>query len=253
MAQVLPGHEAWSGGEGDVGVLVLHGYTSSPFGMRPLAEHLAAAGFAVELPRLPGHGTRWQDLRTTTWRDWAREAIAALEVLRTRTAVQTVLGLSMGGTLALHLAETRDDVAGAVLINPFVMTSDPVAKLVPILKLFVPSVAGLGNDIAKEGGDEQPYDRNPVRSQASVLELGERVRRGLERVTCPLLVFTSRQDHVVEPANSAEILAGVSSGDTEQVWLESSYHVAQLDHDGPEIAERSVAFLRRVAARTLTS
>lgn len=248
MPQVIPGHEAWSGGEGEVGILVIHGYTSSPYGMRSLAEGIAEAGFSVELPRLPGHGTRWQDLRSTTWRDWAREAIAALERLRARTRVQAVVGLSMGGTLALHLAETRDDVAGLVLINPLLMSSRFLARLLPGLKLVVPTIPGLGNDIAKEGGDEQPYDRNPLESQASVLELGARVRADLSEVTCPLLVFTSRQDHVVEVENSALVLEGVSSGDTEQVWLERSYHVAQLDHDGPEIEERTIAFLRRVTA-----
>jgi carboxylesterase len=246
MAQVIPGHEAWSGGEGDAGVLVLHGYTGSPYGLRALAEHLADAGFSVELPRLPGHGTRWQDLRRTTWRDWAREAIGALEVLRSRTQAQAVVGLSMGGTLALHLAETRDDIAGLALINPFLLSSKPIAKLVPVLKMLVPSVPGIGNDIALEGGDEQPYERNPVRSQASVLELGRRVRTDLAEVRCPLLVMTSRQDHVVETANSEEVVAGVSSADVEHVWLERSYHVAQLDHDRPEIEERTVGFLRRV-------
>lgn len=248
MAQVIPGHEAWSGGEGEAGVLVLHGYTASPYGMRPLAEHIAEAGFSVELPRLPGHGTRWQDLRKTTWRDWAREAIGALEVLRSRTRTQAIVGLSLGGTIGLHLAETRDDIAGLVAINPFLTTSDPLARFIGILKLVVPSVAGLGNDIALEGGDEQAYSRNPVRSQASVLEFGRRVRDDLSEVTCPLLVITSRQDHVVETTNSEEVLASVSSTDTQQVWLERSFHVAPLDHDRPEIEQRSVDFLRRVTS-----
>lgn len=253
MAQVLPGHEAWSGGDGPVGVLVLHGYTSSPYGMRGLAEHIAAAGHPVELPRFPGHGTHWKDLAKTTWRDWAREAIGALEVLRSRTEQQVVVGLSMGGALALHLAETRDDIAGIVLINPAVSTTNPIAKLVPFLKFVVPSVAGLGNDIALEGADEQPYDRNPVRSQASLLELMKIVRDGLGEVTCPTLVFTSRQDHVVEPVNGKQIIDGVSSTDTEQVWLEQSFHVAQLDHDAPEIERRTVEFIERVTAGSPTT
>ncbi len=248
MAQVIPGHEAWSGGEGDAGVLMLHGYTSSPYGIRPLAEHIAEAGFSVELPRLPGHGTRWQDLAKTTWRDWAREAIGALEVLRSRTRVQAVVGLSIGGTLALHLAETRDDIAGLAVVNPFLFSSKPIAKLLPVLKMLLPSLPAFGNDIALEGGDEQPYERNPLRSQASVFEIGRRVRKDLAEVRCPLLVMTSRQDHVVETANSEEVVAGVSSTDVEHVWLERSYHVAPLDHDRAEIEQRIVDFLRRVTA-----
>src|SRR5580704_15003176 len=56
-APVLHGAEAFSAPGGPDGVLVLHGFTGSPFSMRPLADKLAEAGYAVELPRLPGHGT----------------------------------------------------------------------------------------------------------------------------------------------------------------------------------------------------
>jgi carboxylesterase len=248
MVQIIPGAEAWSGGDGDVGVLVLHGYTGNPVSMRPLAESLAAAGYAVELPRLPGHGTTWKDLARTTWRDWAREAIGALEVLRSRTRAQVVVGLSMGGALALHLAETRDDLAGAVVINAAVWTGDPRVRFLPILKLVIPSVPGLGNDIKKPGADEKPYDRNPTRSAASLVELQGIVRGGLADVTCPLLVLTSREDHVVEAESSRMIVEGVGSDDVEQVWLDDSYHVATLDNDAEDIAARTAAFVARVTA-----
>jgi alpha-beta hydrolase superfamily lysophospholipase len=64
---VLPGAEAWSSpGGGPHGVLVLHGFTGNPVSVRPLAEALAEAGFAVEMPRLPGHGTHVEDMIPTT-------------------------------------------------------------------------------------------------------------------------------------------------------------------------------------------
>jgi carboxylesterase len=247
MPTIIPGAEPWSADGGDVGVLVLHGYTGNPVSVRPLAEAIAAAGYAVELPRLPGHGTSWQELARTTWRDWAREAVAAYEVLRARTRVQVLVGLSFGGALALYLAETRpDDLAGAVVINPSVWTGDWRAPLRPILKLVLTSVAGVGNDIAKPGADEKPYPRNPVRSAASMVDMQKLVRRNLARVTTPLLVLTSRQDHVVEPRNSELVLAGVSSTDTAQVWLEESYHVATLDYDAARIEQEALAFIKRV-------
>ncbi len=72
------------------------------------------------------------------------------------------------------------------------------------------------------------------------------MRDGLGQVTCPTLVFTSRQDHVVEPANGQQIMDGIAASDREQVWLERSYHVAQLDHDAPEIERRTVEFITRI-------
>ena len=254
MAPVIPGAQTWSapgapGPPGDVGMLLLHGFTGNPVSLRPLAEALSHRGFAVHLPRLPGHGTRWQDLQRTTWHDWVREAAGAYEHLRTSTDAQVLVGLSMGGTIALHLAQTSAArVAGLVVINPSLFSTDRRLKALPLLKLVVPGLPGIGNDICKAGADEQPYPTTPLKALASVLALQRQVRQRLAEVTAPTLILTSRQDHVVEPANSALVLDSIGSADKEQRWLERSYHVATLDHDAPEILEATAAFALRVAS-----
>ena len=253
MVDVKAGCEPWSapgsGPNGDIGVLVLHGFTGSPASMRPLAEDLAARGYAVELPLLPGHGTHWKQLQTTTWQDLARETVRAFEEVRARTRICVVVGLSNGGLVALRLAQTRgDDLAGIVLINPFLFSLDPRMKLLPILKSVLPSVPGVINDIAKPDMDEVGYDRVPLRSLASMAQLQRQVRAALPQTTLPTLLFTSRQDHVVDPRNSEEIADRIGAADFEQVWLERSYHVATLDYDYPEILEGSLKFIERIAA-----
>jgi carboxylesterase len=248
MVQVAEGCDAWSSEGGDLGFLILHGFTANPFGLRPWAEALAGHGFAVELPRLPGHGTRWQDLAKTTWRDWTREAVAAFERLRARTQRQFVGGLSMGGALSLYLAQTRPaDVAGLVLVNPAVFYNDPRNILLPVLKRVLPTVPAIANDINKPGGDERAYDRTPLKPYASLFEFWKRLRPRLGDVTAPTLILTSRQDHLVDPANSAFVMSSISSPEKEQVWLEHSFHVAPLDYDFPELVERTVNFAHRVA------
>jgi len=248
MAQVVPGCEAWSAEDGDLGFLIIHGFTANPSGLRPWAEAMAERGFAVELPRLPGHGTRWQDLQKTSWRDWTREVVAAFEKLRARTRAVFVGGLSMGGALALYLAQTRpDDVAGLVLVNPAVFYKDPRNVLLPVLKHVIPTLPAIANDIAKPGEDERAYDRTPLKAYASLFDFWRRVRPNLNKVTAPTLVFTSRQDHLVDPSNSEMVMRDISSPDKEQVWLERSYHVATLDYDLPIIIERGTEFAHRVA------
>ncbi len=251
MGQVIAGAEAWaapgSGGNGEVGVLVLHGFTGNPVSMRPLAEALAGEGFALEMPLLPGHGTEWRDLQRRNWREWAAEAGDALDRLGEQTRARVAVGLSGGGTLSLRLAQTRgQDLAGIALINPSVFSGDKRLKALPLLKWVLPGVQAIGNDIAKPGDDERCYPRTPLRALASFIELQREVRAALPRVAVPTLVPTSRSDHVVEPENSQVILDGIAATDTEHVWLERSYHVATLDYDADLIVERVTAFIRRV-------
>jgi carboxylesterase len=245
---LMPGAEPWSHDGGPVGVLVLHGFTGSPRSMRPWAEHLAEAGLSVELPRLPGHGTTWKDMQVTRWDDWYAEADRSLTALRERCGTTFVMGLSMGGSLSLRLAEKRPgDVAGLVLVNPAVHTERKDAFLLPLLRHVVPSFPGVSNDIKKPGQDEGAYDKMPLQCVYSLQSAWKDIKSDIREVAAPLMLLHSREDHVVEPSNAAWILANVASTDTTEAWLEDSYHVATLDNDAPFIFERSVEFVRRLA------
>src|SRR5690348_11120016 len=136
---VLPGAEPFSHQGGPTGVLLCHGFTGSPQALRPWAEFLAEAGLTVSLPRLPGHGTTWQDMARTRWEDWYAEIDRAFDELHAATDEIFVMGLSMGGCLALRLAELRGQaVGGLVLVNPSVTAETKLFLLAPILKLVVP-------------------------------------------------------------------------------------------------------------------
>ncbi|EWC64051.1 putative esterase/lipase [Actinokineospora spheciospongiae] len=235
-------------GSTDVGVLLSHGFTGSPFSMRPWADHLVAEGYSVRLPLLPGHGTDWREMNRTGWPQWYGELESALADLRARCDTVFVFGLSMGGALALRLAQEHPDVAGLALVNPSVMTLRKEVRFVPLLSRVVRSVAPISDDIAKPGVSEHAYGRTPLRALASLAKLWGTVRRDLPKVTQPVLVLHSAVDHVVEPENSAIVLAEVSSTDVTEVVLDNSHHVATLDHDAPVIFARSVEFIRRVRA-----
>lgn len=248
-AGAIPGAEAFAHeGSGEIGILLCHGFTGSPVSMRPWAEHLAAAGYTVRLPLLPGHGTHWRDLNRTPWTDWYAHAEKALVELTGRCRSVLVFGLSMGGALTLRLAEEHPEIAGIVLVNPSVLTLRKDAKLLSVLSKVLPSMPGIGNDIAKPGVLEGCYDRMPLRAAASLALLWRVVRADLGKVTQPTLLLHSKVDHVVEPENSAAVLNGIASTDVTEVVLANSYHVATLDHDAPLIFERSAAFAERVHA-----
>jgi carboxylesterase len=248
-AGVIPGAEPLDVAGDDVGVLVLHGFTGNPGSIRPLAEAFAADGRTVVAPRLPGHGTVVEDMLDTRWSDWSAAADAAYADLAARTRLTVVAGLSMGGTLACRLAADHPEVAGLVAVNPLVHPPD--AEMVAMGKAMIDAgetvAPGIGSDIADPDAHETAYPGSPLQPLLSLVEGVEALQADLPRIACPVLLLTSAQDHVVPPVNS-DHLASVVAGPVERVALERSYHVATLDFDKDLIAERAVAFVRKLAA-----
>jgi carboxylesterase len=248
---LMPGAEPYSHDGGDTGVLLLHGFTGSPKSMKPWGEFLAAHGYTVRVPRLPGHGTRWQDMNITTWQDWYAEADRSFRELAARSSRVFVMGLSMGGSLTLRLAEMKGDaIAGIVLVNPAVHSERPDRFALPIIKHIIGSFPGISNDIKKEGQDEGAYDRIPLKAAHSLTLLWSAVKTDIAAIDQPLLLFRSAEDHVVEASNAAWILSHVSSTDVREIVLMDSFHVATLDNDADLIHRESLDFLR---ARSTTA
>lgn len=246
---LVPGAEPWSIDGNDVGILVLHGFTGSPKSVTPWAQELGGQGWTVRVPRLPGHGTTWQEMNRTTWEDWYAEVDRHLRELRDRSSHVFVMGLSMGGSLTLRLAEEHGDaITGIVLVNPAVHSERPDRFLLPLLQNFIPSFPGISNDIAKPDQDEGAYTKIPLKAAHSLSHLWKLVKTDIAKVTQPLLLFRSAQDHVVEPSNAEFVLAHVSSSDVEEVVLMDSFHVATLDYDAAVIVGDSIAFVRRLIA-----
>lgn len=232
-----------------VGVLLSHGFTGQPASMKPWGEHLAALGYGVSVPRLPGHGTTWQECNTTTWADWYGELTRAFDALCLENDAVVIGGLSMGGALALRLAADHPErVSGVVLVNPAVATKRLDVKLLPVLKHVVPSFPGIANDIKKPGGDEHGYTRTPLKAIHTLMKAWPPLVADLPKVTAPILYFRSTEDHVVDEASQPLITGRVSSRDVTVVPLTESYHVATLDNDAPKIFDESAAFVARTTA-----
>ncbi len=255
---VLAGAEPFlldAGSTAAAGVVLCHGFTGCPQSMRPWGEYLHQAGITVSCPRLPGHGTRWQDMATTRWEDWYGELERAfdelLDLMGPSGAPTFAMGLSMGGALVLRLAEQRgNELAGVVVVNPSLATERfDVRYLLPVLSRVMRSTKGVGSDIKKAGSTELAYGRVPLAAMRSLTQLWQVTRADLGRIRNPLRVYRSAVDHVVEPVSTRLLLAGVSSTDVREQVLADSYHVATLDNDAETLFAGSLEFIReRLAA-----
>lgn len=254
QVEVLEGAEAFALGDGPVGALLIHGFTGSPQSMRGLGEYLADHGVAVECPRLPGHGTTWQDLNTFSDADWTRTVEDAFSSLSTDRDEVFVVALSFGAALAVELvARHQQKINGLVTIAGFVQTKDPRRFLSPLIKRVAASLPGMSNDIADPDQKEIAYGRLPTAATACMLNTLKRARASLPQIDVPILIMHGRNDHTVLPFNAEVIHDSVASKDKELVWMERSYHVLTLDYDREDVFERTLRFIARHSALEETS
>ena len=252
---VIAGAEAFAAPGGPNGALVLHGFTGNPGSMIGVAKAFAAEGYAVECPRLPGHGTDIADILETTWSDWSAEAERALERLRAEVGDGriVVVGLSMGGALTASIGTRHHDLAGLALINAVVEPPGDFRELIQgAIDEGTEVFPGIGADIADPDATESAYAGTPLRPLLTLLDGVQSFQDGLAGITCPILILTSPQDHVVPPSNSDHLAASVG-GPVERVTLERSYHVATLDYDKDLVIERVLAFAGQVVAGNVTA
>ncbi|MEQ1874445.1 MAG: alpha/beta fold hydrolase [Ilumatobacteraceae bacterium] len=249
MTALIPGAEPWSfNGSLRSGALVIHGLTSNPDSMRGIAKALGAAGFHVELPLLPGHGTVMEDLIPIRWSDWVTTVEAAYAALAARVDKVVVVGLSLGGALTLRLGANHPEIVGLVCVNP---AAEPqVPEVIEMLQGMIDGgtevLPGIRGDIADPDATESGYDGTPLRTMLSVIVDGLAPLAGeYPSMHMPMLLMNSPQDHVIEPKQS-EFLVANYGGPVERISLDRSFHVATLDYDKELIIEATVAFAQRV-------
>ncbi len=235
-------------GDGPTGALLLHGFAGTPPELRLIGEALAGAGFRVFAPALAGHAATPEALESTGWREWAGSAVAALEALERECPAVAVIGQSMGGTLALHLAATRSEVRAVVTLAAPLWLRDWRLRVLPaarrVVRWHTPSSAV---DLYHPEAINEliSYPRRPTRSLVELTRLCRRVRQELPAVLAPTLVLHGGRDGVVDPVNADEIVGRVSSPVRALYRLERSGHALSVDVDRALAARLIVDWLRR--------
>lgn len=229
----------------ETGVLLIHGFTGTTQSMRFLGEEFRDAGYTVSAPRLAGHGTAPQDMEVRTYIEWMHDVEDAYAELKEKCDNIFVVGLSMGGTLALHLAEKYNDITGVVPINAAIEMPEFKKTYKDYVEQEERFVTGIGSDIKEEGIKELAYRQAPVKSMEQLLLLMDEVKEKLSIIKMPALIFSSEVDHVVPPENSQLIYNHIQSDEKEFVKLEDSYHVATIDHDKELIVSKCLQFFKK--------
>jgi carboxylesterase len=230
-------------GEGPAAVLCLHGLTGRPYEIRPVAEALARMGMRALGPTLAGHGDTPEALTRIEFEQWLGGVRDAYRGLRREHETVMVVGLSLGGLLALALAAEEPVDALAVIGTPMQLRF-PIPQLAPLLRRALPYVRKRGSDIRDPAARARhpSYDVMPVHAVYQLTRLQRHVRDALPSIDAPILVAHGAHDATANPADARLIEAGVSSETRELLLLENSAHIVPVDHDGPALAEAVSAF-----------
>ena len=190
-------------GEGRLGCLLLHGLTGTPGEVRPIGELLAKRGWEVTAPLLPGHGTRVEDLRRTTWRDWFAAALASWDRLGERAReARFVAGVSMGGLLTLHLAHERaNEVSAIAVLAPALALVSQRSAHAALWLARLPWLPSFLEITPKGPGDRisPAYDRIATRAVGELVQLQRIVRAELPAIHTPTLILEGALDLTVAP------------------------------------------------------
>jgi len=251
-APIIPGAEPVSiaASSQDAAVLLLHGYMGTVQTVRNWALAFAQAGFAVEAPLLPGHGTSHEDMVDTQWSDYVDYSDAVYKKLAARYERVFVGGLCMGGPIAASVVTRHPEVAGLLSINgsfqlPRHWNSSFLREMLKDNRIFFQWFRGQ----TMEDPAAPPlivYDLAPIAPMLTLRASLEAVYEQLSEVRCPVLAFTSRLDTVLEPDESEPAWLKQFSGPVEHIFLERSRHLATLDYDKEIIETRSVEFVQEI-------
>lgn len=234
-----------------LGVLLLHGFTSSLKTVDGLLPTIARLGLPYRMPVLRGHGTRPEDLVGVTERDWYDDASAALDALGAEAASTCAVGLSMGGLVALDLGlRRRDAVDSAVLVAPALRFKSRLVPLSPWLQHVKPWYAGPSSFAdATLARTNENYTRFPSRTFVHLYRYGRALERVLPHFDRPLLIVQARQDTIVDPRGAQTIYDRVASADKQLVWFERSGHEMLQDLEREAVFAEIGRFLQTRRAR----
>ncbi len=228
-----------------IGVLLLHGFTSHVGAVDGLAPLLEDAGIPYSMPTLRGHGTRFEDLNGVTAKDWYVDAERALIDLWTQVDQVVIVGLSMGGLVGLELAMRHPGkVAGLVTVAAALKFADPLARFArrfaPVAKYWDSPAAFNDADLEKASKN---YPKFPVETFASLYDYSREIIDRLGEVHVPIRIMQSKKDRVVAPVSANIIHANVSSPKRELFWYQESGHEMMMDLQAEQVFEDVMEFV----------
>jgi carboxylesterase len=245
----------WAGGS--PAVLLLHGFTGTPWEVRPVASALHGDGHACSAPLLPGHGASVSDLARMTWSDWSSAVSDHVTRLVSEHERLVLVGCSLGGLLAVEAA-VRFQNRGVVAVCTLGMALSLGAVTDRALRIalalgdrlpdkLVPKTGGSDIQDPAQRAASPAYASYPLRAARHFATGQTRVRALLPSLRVPLLALHGLRDATAPVSSSLELVGSAASADSRLVVLPHAGHLVGVDVDREETLRQIRAFVARVA------
>ena len=238
------------------GVLLIHGWTSTPYEVRRLGTFLHEAGYTVYGPQLKGHGTVPRDLENVKWSAWLNDAREGYEKLKSECDEIFVGGTSIGASIAILLANEKKDIAGLILMaTPYKLKFEKIAFFLAEAlrgvktynKKYYPPTFGVSTSITRLIS----YQTYPIKSAIESFYLIKRVRESLKNVFQPCLLMQSANDHLVSKNSIKHIYDEISSKEKKMKYIRRAYHTFISDIKNEKVFEDILTFIKKNENRNL--
>jgi carboxylesterase len=231
---------------GEVGVLLVHGFTATSAEVRPLAQALHAEGYTTAGPLLPGHGTTPDEINRCRWQDWYGAVEEHYQQLRQRCRKVVVGGESMGSLLTLLLAAEHPEISAVLSYAPALKFASWQAAVLPrLLSRFIAYRPKPNRGPSAADPRWQGYPVNPLRGVDQITRLQSETLRRLPRLHQPLLVVQGRKDPSLSPKAAELVYQRAGSVQKELHWFDESRHCVLIDCEMDAVNSLTVDFLRR--------
>lgn len=246
-----PEHEPffWQVENASAAALLVHGFPGTPADLHPVGEALHQAGWTVQGLLLPGFGAQIVTFDQYRCEDWQAAVYEALAALKREHKTVLLVGFSLGGALALHVASVEPPSA-LILLAPFwkldhvLWSAVPAIRHIlpafPIFKVFKPDFhdpetrAGIRKFMPDADLDDPQVQqairdfRLPTRMFDEIRRAGHAGYAAAPNIRIPKLVIQGSDDKLVLPHITRQLV--------KRLPAPIKYVEVQGEHDLPEFS-----------------
>lgn len=229
-------------------ILLVHGWTATPYELRRLGRYLNEFGYTVSAPLLRGHGSVPKELEKVNWTDWLIDMERELEILKNKCSKIFIGGTSIGSDLSLILAKNHQEISGLVLMaTPYKLKFEPLVlffakilgKIHPYWRKHYPPTFGAYNTITRLIS----YQTYPIKSAIEIFQLVKETREVITDIKKPCFLIQSASDHIIDRKSLEEIYNKIGSEIKKKKYIKRAYHTFISDIKNEDVFEEILAFL----------